>query len=149
MITSRSSTCIEALRQAYERVVARRGERSEFIEGFISCARGGIGVDPGSGGRASFAELFSLECRSLLEQIYNEALERMRRQSFGASAQTLVGLDHLQELIAVALWRHGLEVGELLDTFAREYDRLDVEEVRLRLYRLAQEGLPPPEEGQG
>ena len=55
-------------------------------------------------------------------------------------SDALKGLSALQEIIATALWRHGCAVGKRLESFARDFDRLDVPTERERLYALAQAG---------
>jgi hypothetical protein len=87
---------------------------------------------------ATYAALFSEECRSLPEELYEEAMRMMRGRPLGESGEALQGLAFLQEVAATALWRHRCHVGSTLVSFAREFDRLDVPAERERLHACAQ-----------
>lgn len=87
---------------------------------------------------ATYAALFSSECRKFLEEVYEGALVMMRERSLNACEDVLNGLAFLQEVVATAMWRHRCDVGETLEVFARNFDRLDVAEERARLHGEAQ-----------
>jgi len=87
----------------------------------------------------TYAALFSDECRSEIEELYKAAMREMRGRSLSSSEDILEGLVFLQEIVATALWKHQCAVGSTLESFAREFDRLDVRAERERLHARAQE----------
>jgi hypothetical protein len=87
--------------------------------------------------RACYERLFSNECRAFVEVFYSDMTNRMKHGSYGEAAGPLFVLAFLQEIVATALWKYDLDVGEELTQFAREFDRLDVETERVRLYERA------------
>jgi len=58
------------------------------------------------------------------------------------TAQAFWRLTIMQHVVAIAMWKYELTVGEPLRGFARQFDRLDVPAERRRLYDIAQEPLP-------
>jgi hypothetical protein len=88
--------------------------------------------------RQIYTDLFSGECRSCIEELYRTAMQEMRGQPYSVSGDVLEALAFLQEVVATGMWKHRCNVGEMLESFAREFDRLDVSEERKRLHDLAQ-----------
>ncbi|HEY8553262.1 MAG TPA: hypothetical protein VIL43_01830, partial [Burkholderiales bacterium] len=78
--------------------------------------------------------LFSEKCRSSIENVYRSAMREMRGVPYALAGDTIEALAFLQETIATALWKHRCNVGKTLESFAREFDRLDVREERKRLH---------------
>lgn len=84
-----------------------------------------------------YRQLFSEDCRSFIESTYASVMKKMSESSYSEAADPLLALAFLQEIVATALWKYGLDAGKELTKFAREFDRLDVETERMRLYELA------------
>jgi hypothetical protein len=91
--------------------------------------------------RETYADLFSDECRADVEFLYQTAMREMRGKPYELSGGVLEALDFLQQVVATALWKYRSSVGETLESFAREFDRLDVEDERRRLHALAQDSM--------
>lgn len=87
--------------------------------------------------RVQYEGLFFGECRTFLESIYADAMDRMKHCSYLESDETLCVLMFLQEIVATAQWKYRVDAGEELTQFAREFDRLDVDAEKIRLYKLA------------
>lgn len=51
----------------------------------------------------------------------------------------LDALAFIQEISATALWKYRQGVGDAVEDFVRNFDRLDVSDERIRLYDCAQE----------
>jgi hypothetical protein len=133
-------TCAEHLLLVYRAYVVRTGERVDFLERVMSCPAGfaQLSVDERRNEPATYAALFSNECRSFVEELYQKAMRMMRGRPLGDCDEALKGLVFLQEVAATALWRHRCPVGNTLEAFAREFDRLDVPAERERLHACAQ-----------
>jgi len=69
--------------------------------------------------------VFNSEIRKTLDTIRKEAIE-VTHPSFG-------DLEFLQNIVAKALWQYEIELDPNLEIFAREFDRIDDNEERLRL----------------
>ena len=93
--------------------------------------------------RINFERLFSGECNGYADGLYREAMSRLWGKPIGEAENELRVLAYLQNLVAVALWKHGLAPSETLEGFARQFDRLDVESERRRLYEIAVKGYGP------
>lgn len=86
----------------------------------------------------AYIALFSEECSQEITKLYDEVLQQMRGIPYANSEDLLKCLSFLQEVVASALWKHHCSVPSSLAAFAREFDRLDVEDERKRLYDRAQ-----------
>jgi hypothetical protein len=87
-----------------------------------------------------YQEMFSAECRVELEQCYRNAMTSIQAQPFGKSQDVIRALAFLQGIVARAMWRYNCEAGQTLETFARQYDRLDDDSEQRRLHAEAQAG---------
>lgn len=88
--------------------------------------------------RETYAGLFSDDCRSSVEELYWTAMREMRGQPYALAGDVVEALAFLQTTVATGLWKHRCKVGETLESFARDFDRLDVHDERKRLHTLAQ-----------
>lgn len=86
-----------------------------------------------------YERLFSEECRAFTRDLFADMSNAIRLHPYAESADMLDLLAFLQEVVATALWKYGLEADESLIRFAREFDRLDVEEERIRLWESFQQ----------
>ena len=86
----------------------------------------------------AYSVVFSHEGRSRLEGIYFSLLDGMNGLTYQQCDDALEALSFIQEISAAALWKYRLDVGAEIEFFVREFDRLDVPEERVRLYRRAQ-----------
>lgn len=132
--------CKEHLNLVYRSWLSRTGSRVEFLEQSVAFSDVTVALseDDRRNEPTTYAHLFSAECRIFLEGIYDRALEMMRGRPLDACGDVLKGLEFLQEVVATAIWRYRCDVGQKLDAFAREFDRLDVPTERARLHGGAQ-----------
>lgn len=86
-----------------------------------------------------YADLFAGSCRHDMEVLYVTLLQEMRTSPFEQCDELIAALAFFQLVAATALWKYSIEIGQVLEIFAREFDRLDVASERLRLYRFAAE----------
>jgi hypothetical protein len=83
-----------------------------------------------------YERLFSRECLGSVLNLYVAIKKRIKSCSYEEAADPLIALAFLQEIVATALWKYELDPSEGLTEFAREFDRLDIEAERIRLYEL-------------
>ena len=69
--------------------------------------------------------LFSEACRKEFGDMYEHLLAQLRGGQYPDSADCVMGLRFVQEVVAAAMWRCNMPVGGSLEQFAREFDRLD------------------------
>lgn len=86
----------------------------------------------------TYEKLFSPECRWYVEKMYSVMMGKLKIYSYQECGESLEALAVLQEIISIALWKYRKDVGDQLERFAREFDRLDVREERRRLYESGQ-----------
>ena len=87
---------------------------------------------------AMYEELFSLECKGQVLVLLEKLMAEMKVLRFEESGEVLDGLEFVQNVGATALWRFNCKLDSEVESFVREFDRLDVVEERERLYLLAQ-----------
>ncbi|GKT26114.1 hypothetical protein [Acidovorax sp. SUPP3334] len=85
-----------------------------------------------------YKSFFSSENQSKFYLLYC----RIRGEMVGvpySRCEKLIGmLAFMQEILATALWKHNQRVEVDMENFAREFDRLDIEDERFRLYESVQ-----------
>ena len=81
---------------------------------------------------------FSEEHRPNIEQLYVDLLNEMKGVPYFQCENVLEALALLQEVLATALWKYHQNIGEILEEFVRNFDRMDVPSERFRLYEEAQ-----------
>lgn len=84
-----------------------------------------------------FAALFSVHRDELLS-LYRGTKDVMRAKPFESCAADLEFVVFLQFVVARALWHYKSDVGDELEYFGRQFDRLDVLSERERFYAEAQ-----------
>ena len=130
--------CTEALAIIYRVDVARGSARVPVLEEILGFEAGPAPSEDDLRNQKSYFErLFSGECREFVDGLYRDAMSRMSGERYDEAEDELRVLVYLQHLVAVALWKHDLEPSEALERFTRQFDRLDVESERRRLYDLA------------
>ncbi|MGQ0595704.1 hypothetical protein [Aquabacterium sp.] len=126
----------------YLRSLRHGARRIDSIEQYL-----GVAIDQVDAGQlqvgidAAYSDLFNGVGRVEVEGLYDELRGALIGKSFEQCADILDGLSFLQELVAMALWKYQVDVGERLEGFARNFDRLDVQDERRRLHQEAQLGL--------
>lgn len=88
--------------------------------------------------RLETAKLFA-EGGKVVGQLYQYLMQQLRSVRFEDADDIIFGLEFLHSAGATAMWQYHYSVPDYFARFIREFDRLDVPEERLRLYKLAKE----------
>lgn len=79
--------------------------------------------------------LFAGDLRNRFADDVQRLRELLRKGDLHAAQPVLDALQFVQSIIVTAMWKYGVAVGDELEAFARDYDRLDTEQDRQRLYQ--------------
>jgi len=125
-----------ALLVVYRKEVQERGQRSRFMEEWISRP---LPPEPLSDEEERnlplfYATLCSPSGSAAMETLFREMMVGMRGRPYEECGDLLQGLAIVQRIAATAHWKYHWEVGPLLMAFARGFDRLDVDSERRRLF---------------
>ena len=133
--------CIWNLQIIYCLFVSREGVRTPLLEQYIKYVEGEVifSEDFLRNESVIYSDLFSEECVEYVCGLVVELMNEMRVLTFEESKEALDGLSFFQGVGATALWKFNCKLKPELESFVREFDRLDVVEERERLYFLAQE----------
>jgi hypothetical protein len=133
---------IHPLSLLYSRFLQRGGKRIAAIERLLE---GGApepdGMDSNDDEASIYAALFSDTCRRKFEQLHLTLMDELRKTASHSYGDVIEGLSFTQEIAATGLWKYHEHIGARLESFVRDFDRLDVPEERVRLYESAQESL--------
>lgn len=114
-------------------------DRAPWIEEYLGDVdRPNISDDDRRDELSIYRDIFSNKNRSDFESVYLSLRRLIKGKSYDSSHDFLAAMRFLQQVVSVALWKYGLEVGATMEDFAREFDRLDVPEERIRLYESLQ-----------
>ena len=128
----------QILRKLYGIYAADGWARIPTVERYLGItAPDSLSVDDRRNERDLYQELVMAHPEALSDA-FHKMLGGMTGLSYEESNGLLDGLRFLQNIIALALWKHELPVSDTLEAFARKFDRLDVPHVRRRLYEQAQ-----------
>lgn len=115
------------------------GRKIERIEQYIGYdAKATVSSDDMKNEPRAYETIFSAEHRPKLERLYLELLNEMKGVPYQQCENVLEALSFIQEVSATALWMYHQGVGTEIEEFARDFDRLDVPDERVRLYKDAQ-----------
>ena len=98
-----------------------------------------ISLDDERNESSLYYRLFSKECHSKIESLYLKLLSEMKEVSYEESNEIIEALMFLQKVAATALWKYNCNIGEKMEFFVRNFDRLDVAGEKDRLYKKVQE----------
>jgi hypothetical protein len=134
-------TCKDRLRIIYSLHLHRGGKSILNIESDLNLSPEDLNVsdDDIRNERFQYEALFQDPCASLIERIFDSEVGAMISIPYDQCSAHLEALEFIQEIASTAMWKFGTSIPSALEDFAREFDRLDVEEERHRLYLLAQE----------
>jgi hypothetical protein len=128
--------CIELLLISYKLFLERTDLRIAFIEQCLKIPIESTHISEDE--RRNLPNLyeanFSTGCLPYVEKLHSDAMEKMRNLSYDQSSDILNGLMFIQEVVATALWKYHCDVGQFLESFARQFDRLDLPVERQWLY---------------
>jgi hypothetical protein len=83
---------------------------------------------------AMYEELFSPRCNGYVLELLGKLMAEMKVLRFEESGGVLDGLEFVQGVGATALWKYNCSLDLNIESFVREFDRLDVIDERKRLY---------------
>ena len=81
-----------------------------------------------------YGKLFNEEGRRKFEALYQRLLNEMRQASYEECSEVFEALMFFQQVAATALWKYHCNIGQEVELFARDFDRLDIPSERRRLY---------------
>lgn len=90
----------------------------------------------------NISELFSNKCKTFIDELFFETLDKLKEITYAEAQDIILMLAYLQEILALALWRYNLKPSEKLEGFCRDFDRLDEESERYRLFQFANNPRP-------
>lgn len=133
--------CARSLQTIYCVFANQEGARIPLLEQYIKCTEGVVffSEDYLRNETLIYKDLFSGECDAYVNGLLQGFLKEMKVLTFDESWEVLEAVTFLQGVAATALWKFGCNLNSELESFVREFDRLDVVEERKRLYLLAQE----------
>jgi hypothetical protein len=115
------------------------GQRVRWIERYLGFGGGvPVSLDERRNEQSAYATVFSEECQKELDHLYLNLMNDMKGVPYKQCGDVLEALEFLQAISAIALWKYHQVLGERLDAFVRDFDRLDVPSERLRIYENAQ-----------
>lgn len=85
--------------------------------------------------RKVYENLFSESCQSVLGEVYSDLVRQIRDVDFDSAVDLISAFSFLQLMLATGLWKYKMQIPSGLEIFVRDFDRLDDESERLRLYR--------------
>lgn len=128
--------CEINLRIIYFLFVCQEGRRLSvleacinYVDGDLVCSEDFLRNEP-----AMYEELFSLTCKDYVHGLLRELMAEMKVLKFEESGGALDGLEFVQNVGAKALWKFNCDLDSEVESFVREFDRLDVDGERKRLY---------------
>ncbi|QXZ11958.1 hypothetical protein KVQ82_17930 [Pseudomonas sp. AO-1] len=132
--------CEITMRIVYFLFVHQKGRRLSalefcinYIDGELTFSEDFLRNEP-----AMYEQLFSLECKGYVLDLLEKMMGKMKVLRFEESGEVLDGLEFVQNVGATALWKFNCNLDSEVESFVREFDRLDIVEERKRLYSLAQ-----------
>lgn len=119
--------CVETVAIIYRDWFESTRVRIAAVERLLDQEREPLGltIDERRNMRSSYSLLFSEACRKEFGDMYEHLLAQLRGGQYPESADCVMGLRFVQEVVAAAMWRFNMPVGGSLEQFAREFDRLD------------------------
>lgn len=123
----------------YRLFIGDGGRRVNWIEKRFGFDTGiALSSDDRRNEPGTYEVFFSPEHQAKLEQLYLELLNEMNGVPYQQCGDVLDALAFIQEISAAALWKYRQRVGVTIEEFVRDFDRLDIPEERVRLYKSAQ-----------
>ena len=86
----------------------------------------------------AYEDFFSEKNRAHVDRLYLELIEGMKGLPYESCGDVLEALVFLQEISATALWKYDQKLSAKIEAFVKDFDRLDLPDERVRLYRSAQ-----------
>jgi hypothetical protein len=127
------------LRNVYRLYVDRGWPRSAIVEREIGIeSLDQISQDDRRNEPDNYIALFGGTYSPLIVELYEKLMRSMRGKRFDECDDEFAGLEFVQAAIMKAIYSYRADRTAPLARFAGEFDRLDVPNVRQRLYEMAQ-----------
>ena len=88
--------------------------------------------------RLDYESIFNPLCSAMLNGWMDENLEKLTHRPYSECYDAILRLGFIQTVFAIALFKYRIPISKRFERFGREFERLDVEGERKRLYDLAQ-----------
>jgi hypothetical protein len=125
---------LDTFRKIYGLAVHRNGSRVPVMETYLGLdAPGHVSADDLRNEPALYREL-AQDAHSILEDCLQWLLRELRDLRYEEAEGVLDGIAFLQAVSGDVLWRYNAPLSVALEGFVREFDRLDVDSERRRLY---------------
>lgn len=128
--------CKNNFRKIYNLIAIRAGMKCPLLEGMIDCKADTQThyEDDNLNEHYMYNELFSPVCSTYIMDLFHNLTIKMKHVEFEKAQEAIDGLAFIQIIGATALWKYNCTVDSELEIFVRDFDRLDVQEERRRLY---------------
>lgn len=127
--------CNEIIQTIYRIFLESGGRKIFWIERSVGLDESKVvSVDDKRNEPELYSNLFSGECRENMEELYMAMLKQMRETPFEHCDDLMEAAAFLQQVMATAMWKYHQDIGEAMEKFTREFDRLDVSAERVRLH---------------
>lgn len=131
--------CDHILSKIYSLYLNKGGNRVILIEAYLSYNHiYEISLDDERNQPYLYATLFSDECQVYIERLYLRLLSEMKGIPYEKCDNIIEALMFIQQISSTALWVYNCNASQKLETFVRDFDRLDVSSEKIRLYESVQ-----------
>lgn len=132
--------CDRILSKIYFLSINRGGSKIGWMEQYFGNNRTDtISIDDERNEPDLYATLFSEKCRSKIELLYLRLLSEIKKIPYEKCNDVIKVLMFIQEVAATALWKYHCDIGQALESFVRDFDRLDVTTEQRRLHEKVQQ----------
>lgn len=120
----------------YNLVAIRESIKCPLLEGMVNCKTDTQLHHEGDNLNEHYMynELFSPACNTYIMDLFHNLIIKMKHVEFEKAQEAIEGLVFIQIIGATALWKYNCAIDPELENFVRDFDRLDVQEERRRLY---------------
>ncbi|HEX9983225.1 MAG TPA: hypothetical protein VGF69_08175 [Thermoanaerobaculia bacterium] len=130
---------IEYFRKLYDLSIQEFQTRLPAIERFLGIdGPASVSIDD-QRNRPYYYDGLAANNAPILDECLGRLLAELGTVPYEGAGEIFAGLDFLQSVAAQAMWRYCLGISRPMEDFTRDFDRLDVDEERRRLYELVRQ----------
>jgi hypothetical protein len=119
----------------YKLFVRRGRRRSQFIETVLEYSKAAeLTIDDERNEPSDYMAAFSESGDFFIMQLFEKTIENLKHTAYENSGDLFAALVFIKATTMKAIHSYGLALNTPLAPFASEFDRLDVEDVRVALY---------------
>ncbi|HEX9983220.1 MAG TPA: hypothetical protein VGF69_08150 [Thermoanaerobaculia bacterium] len=131
---------IEYFRKIYDLSIHNLDERLPVIERFLGIdGPSSVSIDDQRNGLYYYSGL-AANSAPILDECLGRLVAELVTVPYDDAGEIFAGLGFLKSVAAQAMWRYCLGISRPMEDFTRDFDRLDVDEERRRLYELVRQG---------